>query len=158
MVASLKQQTKRAVKWFLTELELYEQPELTVVGYAAEAPTPPAAEQTAVEPAAPTTPIVEPVADVPIDEDEDFDPLAGMPLTMDNVQDVLDDMVRPALQSDGGDITLLKIENNDIYVKLVGACSSCPSAIMTMKMGVERLLNEEFPEMGDLIQVEGGMF
>ena len=50
------------------------------------------------------------------------------------------DMVRPALQGDGGDITLIKIENNDIYVRLVGACNTCPSSIMTMKMGVEALL------------------
>jgi Fe-S cluster biogenesis protein NfuA len=66
----------------------------------------------------------------------------------------MDEMVRPALQGDGGDITLIKVENNDVYVKLVGSCSTCPSSIMTMKMGVEALLKEEFPAMGQLIQVD----
>jgi len=82
------------------------------------------------------------------------DDTAGPPINFDDVQEILDDMVRPALQGDGGDITLLKIEDNDIYVKLVGACSTCPSAIMTMKLGVEALLKEEFPAMRELVQVE----
>ena len=83
--------------------------------------------------------------------------LAALPLTMENVEDILDEMVRPALNADGGDITLIKIENNDVYVKLVGACSSCPSSVMTMKMGVERLLQDEFPQMGEIIQVDAMM-
>lgn len=77
-------------------------------------------------------------------------------LTVDEVQSVLDEMVRPALQADGGDITLVKVENNDVYVALVGACQSCPSSIMTMKMGVEQLLHDTFPQMGALIQVGAG--
>lgn len=82
------------------------------------------------------------------------DDTAGEALTLEAVQEILDDMVRPALQGDGGDIALLKVEDNDIYVKLVGSCSSCPSSIMTMKMGVEALLKEEFPMMRQLIQVD----
>jgi len=69
------------------------------------------------------------------------------------VQEVLDDFVRPALQDDGGDIELVRIEDNDIYVRLVGACAGCPSSTATLYGGVERLLREEFPEMGDLIQI-----
>lgn len=83
-----------------------------------------------------------------------MDDTAGPPLRMEDVQGILDDMVRPALQGDGGDITLIKVENNNIYVKLVGSCSTCPSSIMTMKMGVEALLKEEFPSMNELIQVD----
>jgi Fe-S cluster biogenesis protein NfuA len=71
------------------------------------------------------------------------------------VQALLDDMVRPALQGDGGDIHLVKVDGNDVYVTLVGACHACPSATVTMRMGVERLLNEEFPTMGRLIEVGG---
>jgi len=82
------------------------------------------------------------------------DDTAGALLSMEAVQEILDDMVRPALQGDGGDISLLKIEDANIYVRLVGSCSSCPSSIMTMKMGVEALLKEEFPMMKDLIQVD----
>lgn len=69
------------------------------------------------------------------------------------VQEVLDDFVRPALQDDGGDIELVRIEENDIYVRLVGACAGCPSSTATLYGGVERLLREEFPDMGDLIQI-----
>ena len=76
---------------------------------------------------------------------------------MEQVQEVLDDMVRPALQGDGGDISLIKIEDNNIYVKLVGACNTCPSSVMTMKMGVEALLKEEFPTMQDLVQLDAGL-
>jgi len=83
------------------------------------------------------------------------DDVVGPALTLEAVQEILDDMVRPALQGDGGDISLLKIEDNDIYVQLVGACTTCPSSIMTMKMGVEALLREEFPSLRELIQVDG---
>ena len=86
------------------------------------------------------------------DDDDDFE---DVPLTLENVQSILDDMVRPALQADGGDISLLKVEDNNVYVKLVGACSSCPSSVLTMKMGVERLLQEEFPQMEKLIEMDG---
>lgn len=84
----------------------------------------------------------------------DSDDTAGSAFTFEAVQEIMDEMVRPALQGDGGDITLLRIENNDIYVKLVGSCSTCPSSILTMKMGVEALLKEEFPAMNSLIQVD----
>ena len=76
---------------------------------------------------------------------------------MEAIQEVFDDMVRPALQADGGDIALVKIEKSDIYVRLVGACNTCPSAVMTMKLGVEALLKEEFPGMGELIQMDPGL-
>ena len=73
--------------------------------------------------------------------------------TAEAVQAILDDMVRPALQMDGGDITLVKVDGGDVYVELVGACSSCPSSVMTMKLGVERLLEEELPGFNSLIEV-----
>lgn len=75
-------------------------------------------------------------------------------MTMESVQAILDDLIRPALQSDGGDCNLLKVENNDVYLKLVGACHGCPSSTITLRMGIETVLKEEFPEMNELIQVE----
>lgn len=54
----------------------------------------------------------------------------------------LDD-IRPMLQADGGDIRLIAIEGNTVKVRLVGACGSCPSSTMTLKMGVERALQDE---------------
>ncbi len=93
-------------------------------------------------------------ATAPAVTQEPMDDVAGPALDPAAVQVILDEMVRPALQGDGGDITLLRIENNDIYVKLVGSCSTCPSSILTMKAGVEALLKEEFPSMNQLIQVD----
>ena len=79
----------------------------------------------------------------------------GPHLSFDEVQAVLEDMVRPALQSDGGDITLLRVENNDVFVQLMGACTTCSSSVVTMRQGVERLLREEFPHFGELHEVPG---
>lgn len=104
--------------------------------------------------AAPAPVAAEPLQAAPAAPMAATDDTAGPPISLDEVQSILDDMVRPALQGDGGDITLLKVEDNNIYVKLVGSCKSCPSSIMTMKLGVEALLKEEFPAMRELIQVD----
>ena len=87
------------------------------------------------------------------------DPPAGgatRPLTREVVWELFEDMVRPALQADGGDIELVNVEDNDVYVRLTGACRSCPSSTITMKQGIERLLREEFPQFENLIQVDPG--
>lgn len=56
--------------------------------------------------------------------------------------------VRPYLQADGGDIELVDIEENGVVkVRLKGACGGCPSALMTLKQGVEARLKEEIPEV-----------
>jgi Fe-S cluster biogenesis protein NfuA len=104
--------------------------------------------------AAPSLPRVAPEPVAPAAVAAPSDDAGEKELTPDAIEAVLDAMVRPALQADGGDIAFVKVEANDVYVRLVGSCSSCPSSILTMKMGVERLLQEEFPAMGALIQVE----
>lgn len=55
--------------------------------------------------------------------------------------------IRPALQADGGDIELVDIEGAIVKVRLRGACGTCPSALMTLKYGVEERLKEEIPEV-----------
>jgi Fe-S cluster biogenesis protein NfuA len=64
------------------------------------------------------------------------------------------DKVRPFLQMDGGDIELIAIEDKNALVRLVGACHGCPSAIYTLKMGVEQAIRREIPDFGELIQVD----
>ena len=76
--------------------------------------------------------------------------------TFAQVEEVLDDMIRPALQNDGGDITLVEIKDNSIYVQLRGACGTCPSSTATMQFGVKNLLNEEFPAMVHLYDITSG--
>lgn len=54
--------------------------------------------------------------------------------------------VRPSLQADGGDVKLVKVEDNGVVkVKLTGACAGCPMSQMTLKMGIEKLLKKEVP-------------
>lgn len=82
------------------------------------------------------------------DDDDDDDEL---PLTRENVELVLDEM-RPYLQSDGGDVKLSEIDGPIVRLELVGACGTCPSSSMTMKMGLERKLKERIPEIAEVVQ------
>lgn len=55
--------------------------------------------------------------------------------------------LRPYLQNDGGDVEFKRFENGVVYVKLVGACSNCPMATMTLQDGIENALLNEVPEV-----------
>ncbi len=55
--------------------------------------------------------------------------------------------IRPALEADGGGIELVDIVDGVVSVRLKGACHGCPGAQMTLKMGVERILKEEVPDV-----------
>ncbi|NLC57431.1 MAG: NifU family protein [Armatimonadetes bacterium] len=55
--------------------------------------------------------------------------------------------IRPALQADGGDIELVEVKDNVVTVELVGACKGCPMSQMTLRMGVERAIKEQVPEV-----------
>jgi Fe-S cluster biogenesis protein NfuA len=68
------------------------------------------------------------------------------------VKEVLD-QIRPQLQADGGDLEFVSLEaDGKVYVKLTGACGSCPMATMTLKQGVERVLKDAIPEVTEVIQ------
>jgi Fe-S cluster biogenesis protein NfuA len=58
---------------------------------------------------------------------------------------LLDDVIRPGLQGDGGDIEVVGVEAGVVSVRLVGSCNGCPSSALTLQMGIERLLEEELP-------------
>jgi len=65
----------------------------------------------------------------------------------EKVQQVIDE-IRPNLQADGGDIELVDVtEDGVVKVRLRGACSGCPGAAMTLKMGVERVLKSRVPQV-----------
>ena len=55
--------------------------------------------------------------------------------------------IRPALQRDGGNIELIDVTDGVVKVKLTGACGGCPMSQMTLKMGVEKVLKQEVPEV-----------
>jgi Fe-S cluster biogenesis protein NfuA len=62
------------------------------------------------------------------------------------IADILDEYIRPAVESDGGFISLRSFENGVVSVVLKGACSGCPSSSLTLKQGIESLLKQRFPE------------
>jgi Fe-S cluster biogenesis protein NfuA len=72
-------------------------------------------------------------------------------ITRDRVEAVLS-RVRPFMKADGGDIELLSVEGNCADVRLSGMCAGCPSAHMTLTLGVEMALREEMPEFETLRQ------
>ncbi len=68
------------------------------------------------------------------------------------VKEVLN-QIRPQLQADGGDLEFVSLKDGGkVYVKLTGACGSCPMATMTLKQGVERVLKDTIPEVTEVIQ------
>lgn len=72
----------------------------------------------------------------------------------ERVEKVLD-KVRPYIQSDGGDISLVDVHEDTgiVEVRLHGACDSCPSATATLKGGVERIMKQDVPEVKEVVTV-----
>jgi len=66
-------------------------------------------------------------------------------ITKERVESVLN-RIRPFLQADGGDIEVVGVDGNSADVKLTGMCAGCPSAHMTLYLGVETALREEISE------------
>jgi Fe-S cluster biogenesis protein NfuA len=76
----------------------------------------------------------------------------ALDLTSENVETVLDEL-RPYLLSDGGNVELVEIEGPVVKLRLQGACGTCPSSAMTLRMGIERKLRESIPDIGEVEQV-----
>ena len=71
----------------------------------------------------------------------------------DRVQDVIN-MIRPAVQADGGDIELVNVDDQGVVsIRFHGACHGCPSSTMTLHMGIERNLREKVPEVTSVVPV-----
>jgi Fe-S cluster biogenesis protein NfuA len=65
------------------------------------------------------------------------------------------EVIRPALQADGGDMTLVGVdeESGRVDIELVGACGSCPASTMTLKAGIERILKDRVPGVTEIVAV-----
>ena len=72
--------------------------------------------------------------------------------TKEKVETVLA-RIRPALQADGGGVELVDVSEGVVKLKLTGACSSCPMSTMTLRMGIERALRAEIPEVKEVVAV-----
>ena len=75
-----------------------------------------------------------------------------MALTHENVEKVLDEL-RPFLMAAGGNVEVVELDGPIVKVRLQGACGSCPSSTMTLKMGIERKMREAIPEVSEVVQV-----
>lgn len=68
----------------------------------------------------------------------------------EQIQQVLDGY-RPTLYMDGGDVELLKVDDQGVaHIKMLGACIDCPISLLTMKLGIKRLLKEHFSVIKDI--------
>ncbi len=64
------------------------------------------------------------------------------------------DKVRPALMADGGNVELVDVQDDGIVkVRLTGACGGCPMSQLTLKMGIEKFLKREVPEIREVIAI-----
>lgn len=71
----------------------------------------------------------------------------------EKIEKVLD-KIRPSLRADGGDVELVDVEDNVVKVRLTGACGGCPMSQMTLKMGIERVLKNDLPEIKEVVAVQ----
>ncbi len=70
----------------------------------------------------------------------------------DKVEEALN-KIRPSLIQDGGNVELVAVSDGVVKVKLTGACGGCPMAALTLKMGIERILKQEIPEVKEVVAV-----
>ena len=72
----------------------------------------------------------------------------------DDVEKIISEEIRPALQADGGDVELVEAtEDGTKKVRLKGACGSCPMSQMTLKMGIEKRLKERLPQVKEVVSL-----
>jgi Fe-S cluster biogenesis protein NfuA len=63
------------------------------------------------------------------------------------------DKVRPGIQADGGEVWLIKVENETAFVQMLGACGGCPASNFTLKGAIETIVTADVPEVKEVVQV-----
>lgn len=79
---------------------------------------------------------------------------ADLPPEVQAIEEILDRTIRPGLQGDGGDIEVLRYEDNKLYVMYQGACGTCPSSTAGTLMAIEGILREEFNPQIEVIPMD----
>jgi Fe/S biogenesis protein NfuA len=67
------------------------------------------------------------------------------------VQDVIDNMINPAVAGHGGFVELVDVQDKRVYLMMGGGCQGCGAADITLKAGIERLIKEEVPEVEEIL-------
>src|SRR5574342_179932 len=70
---------------------------------------------------------------------------------MTKVQDLIDNMINPAVAGHGGFVQLVDVKDNKVYLQMGGGCQGCGAADVTLKQGIERLIKEELPEAEEVL-------
>ncbi len=85
-----------------------------------------------------------------IDDDEDFGDDPADAEIVDQIKDLIETRIRPAVANDGGDIVYRGFREGTVYLAMQGACSGCPSSTATLKQGIEQLLKHYVPEVTEV--------
>jgi Fe-S cluster biogenesis protein NfuA len=75
--------------------------------------------------------------------------------TVAMIRELLDTRIRPTVQDDGGDVQFMGFEEGIVKLKLQGSCTSCPSSIVTLRHGIQNMLQFYVPEVMGVVQVDG---
>ncbi len=69
------------------------------------------------------------------------------------LENLFDEQVRPALAAHGGNVEIVDLDNDVLYLRLQGGCQGCSSSSATLKQGIQTLVKQTFPEIKDVIDV-----
>ena len=67
------------------------------------------------------------------------------------IENLMDEQVRPALAAHGGNVEIVDLDNNKLFLRLQGGCQGCSSSSATLKDGIERLVKQTFPEIEEVV-------
>ena len=90
---------------------------------------------------------------VPADDESSFADDPADAEIVEQIRELIDTRVRPAVANDGGDIIYRGFEKGKVYLRMQGACSGCPSSTATLKNGIEQLLKHYVPEVTEVLAV-----
>ena len=71
----------------------------------------------------------------------------------EKVQELFDELVNPRIAAHGGAVELVDVDGSDVYIRMTGGCQGCAASAATLRMGIERTLREEIPEVGEIHDV-----
>ena len=69
------------------------------------------------------------------------------------MEKLFDEQIRPGLKAHGGNVEIVDIDNDRLYLKLSGGCQGCSSSTATLKDGIERLVKQKFPDVIEVVDV-----
>ncbi len=69
------------------------------------------------------------------------------------IENLMDEQVRPALAAHGGNVEIVDLDNNKLFLRLQGGCQGCSSSSATLKDGIERLVKQTFPEIEEVVDL-----